>query len=60
MYRQWLGTASITEDMWATVIEEDECFDYQTKGVGRDIIASEVEIVSTDADLEDDNSTIAD
>lgn len=53
-FRQWLGAASISEDMWSTVVEEDENFDYQNVGVGRDVVvAHEVEIASTDADEDD-------
>lgn len=33
-FRTWLGSSSISEDVWATVMREDECFDYVTKGVG--------------------------
>ena len=46
-FRTWLGSSSISEDMWITIMEEDEHFDYTTKGVGREV-ASEVEVYSDD------------
>ena len=46
-FRDWLGAAAIPEDMWSTIVE---CFDYASEGVGRDVIAGEVEIATTEAD----------
>ena len=36
VFRQWLGSTSITEEEWATILEEDEAFDYLNLGVGRE------------------------
>ena len=42
----------VSEEMWSDVMDEDDCFDYTNKGVGRDV-ASEVEVI-TDVGGDDD------
>ena len=34
-----MGSSSISEEAWATLMEEDQSFDYETKGVGRDVVS---------------------
>ena len=44
-FRTWLGSSSIEEDRWSAIMEEDECFDYATNGMGRELeVVSEVEV----------------
>ena len=35
LFREWIGPAPITDQMWSELMEEDEVFDYLTQGVGR-------------------------
>ena len=51
-FRDWLGSTMVSEEMWSDVMDEDDCFDYTNKGVGRDV-ASEVEVI-TDVGGDDD------
>lgn len=46
-FRDWLGLATIEEDTWSKIMEEDNCFDYANKGVGRDEIdvAGEIQLL---------------
>ena len=48
-FRDLLGSATIEEDMWSKIKEEDECFDYADKGDGRDV-AGEVIVASNNED----------
>ena len=34
IFRQWLGEATVTEEMWVDIIAEDEAFDYSANGSG--------------------------
>ena len=37
VFRQWLGPDGvISEEDWKTLMEEDEAFDYENRGVGRE------------------------
>jgi hypothetical protein len=29
----------LSEEAWATLVDEDQSFDYETKGVGRDVVS---------------------
>ena len=35
VFRQWLGSASISEEDWSSIMDEDEAFDYLSLGVGQ-------------------------
>ena len=45
MFRQWLGAdRGISEEEWKTLIEEDEAFDNEIHGVGREEVNVEHDI----------------
>ena len=46
MFREWIGEVNIQEETLQDLIEEDESFDYESKGVGREVTA-EIEIITT-------------
>ena len=46
MFREWIEEVNIQEETWQDLIEEDEPFDYESKGVGREVTA-EIEIITT-------------
>ena len=63
VFRQWLGDRRhITEEEWKNIIEEDEAFDYASRGVGRDesvalpqACAEDIETEIITGQLSDDN-----
>ena len=55
-FRVWLGSSTASDDMWAPLIEEDSCFDYEVKGVGREV-ASEIEVYTESGDHDEENGS---
>ena len=57
MFRVWLDGCSLTDELWDKVMEEDEGFDYESKGVGRDPeVQSEVQVyTSSGTGVEEDD-----
>lgn len=56
-FRDWLGPATIEEDTWSKIVEEDNCFDYANKGVWRVEIdvAGEIVVASNNEDANEDD-----
>lgn len=65
IFREWLGTADsseISDERWGSLLEEDEAYDYQSKGngLGEPVVlgspqpVNEVNVYTTD--LRDDAS----